>query len=104
MRPFELLLILTTIPFLIWGLTTKPRPRWLNWLPIVAFSFTILHLVTEGYRWQMLPAYLLVLISLVLAVHGLRHPEAPTRRGLAFVAALFGFAEFGHGDIRGSCE
>ncbi|MCA9948540.1 MAG: hypothetical protein KDE48_02755 [Anaerolineales bacterium] len=90
MRPFELLLILTTIPFLIWGLTTKPRPRWLNWLPIVAFSFTILHLVTEGYRWQMLPAYLLVLISLVLAVHGLRHPEAPTRRGLAFVAALFG--------------
>ncbi len=90
MRPFELLLILTTCPFLIWGLTTKPRPRWLNWLPIAAFGFTLLHLVTEGYRWQMLPAYLLVLIAFILAIRGLRHPDAPTRRGWAFVAALFG--------------
>ncbi len=89
MRPFELLLILTTIPFLIWGLTIKPRPRWLNWLPIAAFAFTILHLFTEGYRWQMLPAYSLVLISLLLAIRGLRHPAAPTRHGWAFVTALF---------------
>ncbi len=68
MRLFELLIILINMPFFAWGFLGKPRPKWVNWLPLTAVSLLILHLFIEGGRWQMFPAYGLVVLGLIMAI------------------------------------
>ncbi|MBZ9650944.1 alpha/beta hydrolase family protein [Psychroflexus montanilacus] len=65
MRPFEviLLVLLSSLPFIIFlvKLTFK------RIFCIVGFIFCILlHLIFEGYRWQMIPAYFLILLMSLL--------------------------------------
>ncbi|MCB9434292.1 MAG: hypothetical protein H6668_20155 [Ardenticatenaceae bacterium] len=62
MRPLELLSLLLTLPPLIYWLLGRPSPRWLGWVGLTAVLLTLLHLLIERYRWQMVPAYLLVAI------------------------------------------
>ena len=58
MRLFEVLLLLTPIPFLIWPvISQQKRPTYILALPLAGFLFLLLHLLIEGYRWQMIPAY-----------------------------------------------
>lgn len=60
MRPLELLSLLLTLPPLVYLLLGRPYPRWLGWVGLTAVLLTLLHLLIERYRWQMVPAYLLV--------------------------------------------
>lgn len=92
MRPFETLaLILTALSLLPLFLPVSHRTRRLRWLPLSAILALLLHLFREGYRWQMLPAYVLVL---ALNVHTLltliRSQPVLRTRGLRAAAALFG--------------
>ncbi len=61
MRPFEVVLILLPLMILALGLGTpspgKTRARVA--LAVLTVIALVLHLITEGYRWQMLPAYLI---------------------------------------------
>jgi len=61
MRIFEFLILLALAPLII-GRAFRParRPDWLRALAWTALALALLHLVIEGYRWQMIPAYLLV--------------------------------------------
>ncbi len=61
MRTFEILLLLvvTILPFTKRKAVRHIRPGYL--LGILGL-LTILHLLIDGYRWQMIPAYLLVLV------------------------------------------
>lgn len=59
MRPLELFSLLLTLPPLAYWLLGRPSPRWLGWVGLTAVLLTLLHLLIERYRWQMVPAYLL---------------------------------------------
>src|SRR6266545_5234569 len=60
MRPLEILLPLLLAIYLLWR---QPRPAAIRLLPAVALVITLIHFSVEGYRWQMIPIY--VLISLI---------------------------------------
>ena len=61
MRPFEVVLILLPLLILALGLgapaSAKTRARLA--LAILTVGAIVIHLIVEGYRWQMLPAYLI---------------------------------------------
>ena len=81
MRPLEILLILTLLvrPWL-----TGRLHRALDYLPAAA---ALLQLLLEGYRWQMLPLYILAGIYSVIAAF--RTPKPNTGRRL-FLAGSAG--------------
>ncbi|MEO1261472.1 MAG: hypothetical protein AAFZ15_21895 [Bacteroidota bacterium] len=61
MRTFEIILLLavTILPLVKRPLVRHVKPNYL----LLFFGATLsLHLVTEGWRWQMFPAYLLILV------------------------------------------
>jgi len=63
MRVFEilLLLIVTVIPFI-----KQPLLKVLNksYLMLIIAATLVIHLIVEGWRWQMIPAYLLTIVLL----------------------------------------
>ena len=61
MRTFEiiLLVVVTILPFLKRVLTKRIQP---NHIVLFLGVVMALHLVVEGYRWQMIPVYFLILI------------------------------------------
>lgn len=96
MRLFEVLSLLALLPYLVWPLLPVRQPRWLPFLPLTAVALTLIHLLIEGYRWQMLPGYVLIAVCAVLALLELARGgggPAPTRKrrvwtGAALLAGL----------------
>ncbi|MCP5098510.1 MAG: acetylhydrolase, partial [Chloroflexi bacterium] len=89
MRTFELLLILINIPYLAWGLFSSNRPKWVNLLPVGGLLLLLIHLLVEGYRWQMIPAYLLVGVLLVGVIRPLRNQQTTSKRRVIAGSTLF---------------
>ena len=56
MRPFEIAIPILLASYLLWR---HPHPLAIRLLPACALIFTVLHLILEGYRWQMIPIYVL---------------------------------------------
>jgi hypothetical protein len=56
MRPLEILIPILLVIYLLWR---HPRPRAIRLLPSAAFILMLIHLTVEGYRWQMIPLYVL---------------------------------------------
>ncbi|MBL8063927.1 MAG: hypothetical protein JNK32_12940 [Anaerolineales bacterium] len=56
MRFFEILIPIMLALYLIWK---HPRPVAVRLLPALALVVTLLHFAVEGYRWQMIPLYVL---------------------------------------------
>lgn len=89
MRLFEVLLILINVPFILWGFVPKSRPVWVWVLPGLSVVFTSVHLLVEGYRWQMVPAYVMVAILAGVALR----PFLPTytpNHSTHILGAVFG--------------
>ena len=81
MRPFEILFLIPNLVRFGWWLVLPGRqPRWLNWLPGLAVLLMIAQLLIEGYRWQLLPAYLLTLLVFGLALIGRVRSRHAARR------------------------
>jgi predicted dienelactone hydrolase len=59
MRPLEILIPLALGVYLLWP---HPRPFVVRLLPAVALILTLIHFGAEGYRWQMIPIYILTAI------------------------------------------
>ena len=99
MRSIEVLTLLALLFSLLAHLIPRSRrPRWLSRLPALAAILVVIHLVVEGYRWQMVPAYALAafLVSgMVLWSRGAatQHPPTPSRlrRILGILGAIVGF-------------
>jgi hypothetical protein len=58
MRPFELLLTVQVAASFVARALSR-RDRLVHLLPFAALALTVLQLLDEGYRWQMLPLYAL---------------------------------------------
>jgi pimeloyl-ACP methyl ester carboxylesterase len=68
MRPFEIIIPILLVCYLIWK---RPRPFGIRMLPAVTLIIVLLHLIMEGYRWQMIPLYLLTGILVLFSVFGI---------------------------------
>jgi hypothetical protein len=75
------------------------RMKWMHALPALAMLLVLLHLILDGYRWQVLPLYLLA-AGLFLATfknsYGLLvgvedNRPGRDRRGLRIIGAVFSF-------------
>ncbi|MEW6086023.1 MAG: hypothetical protein AB1607_15630 [Chloroflexota bacterium] len=63
----RLLEILTPIILIIHLLWRVPRPASIRFLPAAALVVILIHLLVEGYRWQMIPLYTLTILLAGLA-------------------------------------
>lgn len=95
MRPLEVLTLVTIFLELLarfW--TVDKRPSWSKYLPGAVVVFILLHLIFEGYRWQMVPAYGLAAVLFLLRLTQLRKSaSAYVSRGkriLGVTGTIFG--------------
>ena len=65
MRLIEITLPVLLAIYLIWP---HPRPQLIRWLPSLALIFTFIHLGVEGYRWQMIPLYVLTFLLAIISL------------------------------------
>ena len=80
MRLFEILMLLVILPMLAWPLLPWRRPRVVDFLPGTAVILMLIQLIVEGYRWQMLPAYVLVVVLFLLTLPRLWKPKPSAKR------------------------
>lgn len=88
MRLYEIIILALLLPPLLWALLKRQRPNWLTIFPVAGALFTILHLFVEGYRWQMVPAYGLTAVCLILATRWISGTQTGPR--LSWLLALLG--------------
>jgi predicted dienelactone hydrolase len=91
MRPLEAIIPTSLSVYLLWP---YPRPFAIRWLPAFALILTLIHFVTEGYRWQMIPIYLLTAIVGVSALVRIQSATdwKPFASALVFILLLLSTA------------
>ena len=93
MRPLEILILPTLAAAMAALLVPLPPVRRFPWgrglmaLPVLGLLLIGAHLVAEGYRWQMVPAYALMGLCMLL---DLRPPGMRAKRAIAVFGALGG--------------
>jgi dienelactone hydrolase len=66
MRTLEILLLAVATSYLLWlSFGTGTPNSVFEYLPFVAVALMVIHLLLEGYRWHMVPAYVLVVCTLI---------------------------------------
>ena len=73
MRPIEWLTVATSLLAIVCFVQTRP-PSSTFWLEVAAALLLLLHVWLEGMHWQMAPAYLAVLLMLLVMATGLTSP------------------------------
>ncbi|TAK13120.1 MAG: hypothetical protein EPO32_06260 [Anaerolineae bacterium] len=89
MRTLEVLILLLNVVALVaLYLPRRAALRGLAYLPAVTVIVMLAHLGVEGYRWQMVPAYLLTAALFLLSLRRMRNrgDVPPARGALAFAA------------------
>ena len=66
MRPLEYVIPLLLATYL---LVPPPRPAFVRAIPVGAFLLTLIHFAVDGYRWQMIPIYLLTLVLVAISLN-----------------------------------
>lgn len=69
MRPLEIIIVLLLLPYVIWR---HPRPLVVRLFPLAALVLTAIHFAVEGYRWQMIPIYALILLLAIASLMKIR--------------------------------
>jgi predicted dienelactone hydrolase len=89
MRTFEILILIALAPLIV-GLASRPlrRSALLRPLAWTALVLALLHLFIEGYRWQMIPAYLLIVSACLRTRKARDEPAQTSRRRQALRLAL----------------
>ena len=96
MRLFEILTLITLLLSLLSFFVSRgKRPRWMAFLPSLAVLLVLAHLVLEGYRWQMVPAYALTVLTFLPTVRAIMQgadlqgkPSSRGRRALAIIGTV----------------
>jgi predicted dienelactone hydrolase len=83
MRPLEILSALLLAIYLSWPLILRhARPQAVRLLPPLALLLALAHFALEGYRWQMIPLYVMTAATAVLnlpSLFNMDHPNEPAR-------------------------
>lgn len=91
MRLLEIVLILSFVPALLLPFVPPlRRPRWLYGLTLLPALLTPVQLLLEGYRWQLLPAYVLAVMIALLRLPAVRRPSPTVNRRWLGVAGSVG--------------
>ncbi|MEO8356984.1 MAG: hypothetical protein ABI621_13815 [Chloroflexota bacterium] len=69
MRPLEIIVTLLLVVYLLWK---HPRPFAIRLAPAAALLVTLIHFALEGYRWQMIPIYVLTAALMLSALLKIR--------------------------------
>lgn len=64
-------------------ITSRATVPWLKWLSLALAACVVVHLTFEGFRWQMVPAYLVVTATLSFAALRLRRREHAKAKSLS---------------------
>lgn len=93
MRTFEILIMITLFVRLVgYSFPTIRSSRWINLLPNLMVLLVIVHLVFEKYRWQMVPAYGLILLFFLLSISWIkRGRRLPDKQSHGRVLTIIGF-------------
>jgi len=101
MRFFEILLLLALfVSVMGFFIPRKRRPRFLIFIPPLAALLAFVHIVFESYRFQMVPAYVLTAVLLVVSVFQVKgkakeqEPVSKGRKALGIIVACFGLLFF----------
>lgn len=98
MRTFEILTLFSLfLALVLHFLPVGKRPIWVTYLPGISLLSILIHLVIEGYRWQMVPDYILAIWLFVLSLPQLfgKKVTPSTTKSLtkrAMIGKLLGFA------------
>jgi hypothetical protein len=68
MRPLEILTFVSLLGSLIALLIIRKGPRWFNYLPGFTLVIVLCHVVFEGVRWQMIPAYVFISVLFLISL------------------------------------
>ena len=69
MSTLEIMVLITLVPVCFGAILPQARrPKRWAWLPIFALNLAVIHLLSEGWRLQMTPAYGLIAIRLITDV------------------------------------
>lgn len=98
MRLFETLTLITLLLSLLSFFVPRgKKPRWMAFLPSLVVLLVLTHLVLEGYRWQMVPAYALTALTFLATVRGIMPGADPQgksssrgRRALTIIGTILG--------------
>jgi predicted dienelactone hydrolase len=74
MRPLEIILALLLLIRILAPLFS--RKQWIEWISIAALGVCTLHLIVEGYRWQMILLYGISLGLGIISIWRLSHPKS----------------------------
>ncbi len=91
MRPFEILIPILLAIYILWPLITRqPRPAPIKFIPLLTLLLNLAHFAFEGYRWQMIPLYVLTAATAALSLPTLFKSDSATRppRGWKVAASL----------------
>src|SRR5512141_992429 len=95
MRLLEIVILLSSLIALIANyLPARQQLRWLKFLPAVIIIVTLVHLMVEQYRWQMILSYALTVVLFLLSLPSLLTSTVRSRRSgaLSIAAGVFGLA------------
>lgn len=88
MRLLEISIPLLLTIYTLWPLASGSlRPQAVNALPALAAALVVIHLFVEGYRWQMIPLYILTGTILAASLPGLFHASTGGFQRLGWPAA-----------------
>lgn len=77
MRILEILIPITLAIYILWPLfTAKENNLMVNLIPVLSIVLVVLHLIFEGYRWQMIPLYAMTVIIFLITVPELIQPTS----------------------------
>ena len=82
MRPLEIALVVLAGLYPLAGFAA-PRLRAVHVLPIAAALLVIVHLIVEGYRWQLVPVYVVIAIMARVGGRLLRKPAPGLQIGVS---------------------
>lgn len=92
MRPLEIGLLILIFISIVEPVLSFRKPRWVVYLSAITLIVALAQVLIEGYRWQMLPVYILALVVFVLNVKRMMQtPGEPSRvRPRTMVGAVLG--------------
>jgi hypothetical protein len=92
MRALEIAMLATGIPLILRPfLPIRDQRRWMGLLLALSALFAVLHFTLEGPRWQMVPAYALIGLLLLLTTLRLLRPAGERTGHKLWAIVLSGF-------------